>query len=801
MDRSIVYNYIFDQEVASFLLSLDNSIIPNEEKKMLNAMKKQCSYDKNNQARYSVKHSIDDNYMQYKNHKNEFGIGRMFPKQPCLSRIRKDIRDAMTYKYYWDIDFVNCHCNLALQYAKKVHVECPTIQDYCDRRDQIISTLMTKYDENRDQIKEQICAMLFGSKAGDKYKSDDFLNELKNEFSVLGTKVYNDFKKSQKDWDKLKSKKKPLLGNDPNKYCRSLAYLLHSIELECLQTVQNTLLQNNRKMELGMFDGGLVRKLDQETEFPKDLLRVCEIEIEQVTGFKLQIIEKPIVCKFELPSLEDLDEFRKVFGVTDFELSHFRIGDKFYREFTMFSTNRFEIVKHPSYFSQYNYKNVKTFQNFLVKHGKRVYKGMQFMPYGITEDGPIYNLFTGFAFEKLFSDVKVDDFPNYSDYLTKLKEYYNEKIAKKWLTSKNYNQYTKYICNDDPESITYFEQYMSHIICNPAKKIRKMLILTNKKGGTGKSHFIKHHFGDKLLGMQYWNAPSNFTEVLGNRNALLENLLLCVLEEADFQKPSKHDNDLQGAIKDFVDREYTNIRKMQTDPIKSKCFVNPILCTNKSIGIKFEKDNMRRFCVIECSEHRLSKTEQLELESETNCPEINKAFLLHLICNYREDFDFEQIPKSKLIQELAESSISIVKKFILFLFTEWNTYEMQKYSKFTNTPMFYWIDGMDFELSFSQIYDLFKYYVTNYFPKFDIMDRNKFSRHIDWLEFKKTYNIKTDHHSMYKCDYVDVRQKLKSEYEKETTNQETTNQETTNQEKSNQTENETEQTKKKQRIN
>ena len=77
------------------------------------------------------------------------------------------------------------------------------------------------------------------------------------------------------------------------------------VEHKILMAIDKCLFLNGRKMDVLIFDGGMVQRIPDEKEFPVDLLRKCEKYVKESLGYIIPLAEKPIVSsiKFEEDAL------------------------------------------------------------------------------------------------------------------------------------------------------------------------------------------------------------------------------------------------------------------------------------------------------------------------------------------------------------------------------------------------------------------------------------------------------------------------------------------------------------------
>jgi hypothetical protein len=104
-------------------------------------------------------------YVKYEKTRKLMNYGRVFPSRSLgLFSFRKQIRGALAYGLYVDIDISNCHPTLLYQIAVSNNIECKYLKKYINDRDKYLNIVMTHYNVSKDQAKELFIMMLyFGS--------------------------------------------------------------------------------------------------------------------------------------------------------------------------------------------------------------------------------------------------------------------------------------------------------------------------------------------------------------------------------------------------------------------------------------------------------------------------------------------------------------------------------------------------------------------------------------------------------------------------------------------------------------
>ena len=92
-------------------------------------------------TRYKATSTIDGTKL-VKYRKATGGHGRYFAERGLsLQCMAREIRNAISFPYYIDLDFQNCHPNLLKQKCEMESIPCPLLAEYCKMRDTILDSL------------------------------------------------------------------------------------------------------------------------------------------------------------------------------------------------------------------------------------------------------------------------------------------------------------------------------------------------------------------------------------------------------------------------------------------------------------------------------------------------------------------------------------------------------------------------------------------------------------------------------------------------------------------------------------
>jgi hypothetical protein len=298
----------FGRRALGFLWNKRESLDPGQVE-LLNAIyknKKQGKIDCEQEVTYSLK-------------KTSGAFGRFYGTKGSLETLEKEIRGTLCHGIYRDIDIVNCHPVLCVQFAQRyfgIHMEHLTY--YVNNRDTVLAWFPT-----REAGKEALIKVLYGGLPSDSL-SDEIHGFAKHVMSYppfaellskCRDKIHNDAKKQQG------GSKKSLTG-------MFLSLLLQTEERRCVKAMMANARSQGLKPAVYAYDGFQV-------VIGKVTLNLQEMEtaVANATGYKVSIAEKPMPA-FEdyLNTINSDDDTEIASGVTkgeylamkaDFETGHF----------------------------------------------------------------------------------------------------------------------------------------------------------------------------------------------------------------------------------------------------------------------------------------------------------------------------------------------------------------------------------------------------------------------------------------------------------------------------------------------
>ena len=258
----VVKMEMFDRAAANFVIDTMTAVDAKMTDKELAITKKQVK------AWFK-----GDGKVEYKHVNVEYGriFGQGYQGMP------REVRALLAQKHYWDVNMVNAQPNFLHLLAEKKGWTCTELAKYCSNREEVFADIIAERGGTRDSAKELATALVFGSR-----DIPFALCGFAAEIEAIRDAVFKD--------DEYSNVKALLKKKDKTSL---LSYVLKNIEHECLMEIERALIAKGRQMDSYIFDGGLVRKLDKETEFPAQLLRDAEAAVEEF-GWRIRLAVKPM---------------------------------------------------------------------------------------------------------------------------------------------------------------------------------------------------------------------------------------------------------------------------------------------------------------------------------------------------------------------------------------------------------------------------------------------------------------------------------------------------------------------------
>jgi hypothetical protein len=504
----------------------------------------------------------------------KMGYGRLFSRVGAgLERLEKEARGTLCKEFYYDIDIVNCHPVILVQYAKtKYQKDLPYLRDYVEHREEMLGKIAV----DRDEAKEMVIKVLYGGKT-DNYHLLPIANELQKFTKYLS--------EQEEHKDLFEECKK-----EDNRYASFLSHLLQTEEVACMMAMKSAFEKNGWSVDVLAYDGVMIRKRT-DADLDEELLDAVQKAILTSTGYKVSVIEKEMMA-FEIPAETEVkeDPLAAAYAAmkAKWEATHYyfrpnnviveqRSNGKlmsFSLEHATVAFNMWTLPDDPSKPRQPDQPNY-FLSRWIKDNERRIIDDYVFKPIADCTKTEI-SLFKGFHYQTLAPCDNPKAVELFQDVL-------------------------KAVCNDHEETYDYMLRWFARMIQDPFHKSGVCPIFINQGQGTGKDTVC------------LW-----IKKVMGNHVGHFQQ---------DEQLFEKHDTQKEGAVMMYLEEVGSGVCKSKAEALKSMITsdtfsINPkcekgysvpnvgnfIMTTNKTDPVRIENTD-RRFFPITGSKRLMGNTD------------------------------------------------------------------------------------------------------------------------------------------------------------------------------------------------
>lgn len=623
-DSKIVKCELFDVNVLTSLLLHDG--VSREDKLLLKAYKKRRVNGNSVQVIY-----------EYGKLLQKVKKGRLYPQKGLgLQNFPSDIRGALASKYYWDIDIINSQPSILYQMAVNNGWVCSQLKDYIDNRASKLTEIMECLGCDRDSAKTVCIATMFGAKYS---KAPQFIKDLASELELIGKNIVINSPLST-------------IYSKPGQAQSIVATTLQDIEFNLLQQIEKYFNESNRVMGVYIHDGGLMERLQDEKEFPEELLRGAEKHILDTTGYSIKLAQKSLTHTFtfknNLMRTKFVSEAEYNERKENFEKNHFYLNQSSGVVCTVEddgSTTLCKVTSAPTMFSSYNFQH--TVDNLIHT--------TEFIPIWL-KDTTKYTK-KAFVFKPQTSYIPNDDEYNIYTGLQSSFEVEPTSYSKKEIIE-CYELLNRIIANHNEEMITYLRHWDADMIQNPGSTPGVAIVAINKEHGVGKD-FKGSFIGKWLIGSKYYRNIRNVeTELFEKHSNALNGKLFLKLEEV--LVPRSCANQLKG----LVVATNTTINPKGFEPYDLDVFVRIFATTNEVLPVKVEKGD-RRFCITYTSSEYKGNIEFWEKMNKV----LNNSYAGYVVNRYLSAIDLSsfkicEFPRTEYHKNLSDNEVSSEEQFV-----------------------------------------------------------------------------------------------------------------------------------------
>jgi len=244
----------------------------------------------------------------------DYELGRLYAKDgQGLQSYQADIRNPLLAKHYWDLDMENAHYVILAKLADGWGLKTDAIRQYISNRD----AELRKVSSERIVAKTAFLKVAYGGDiklASEGYRDYDvpadgdgtLLKAIEAEMRAIVDMCWARHEQYHKRATKVaKAKSVPARPGVParvvNPRFTLFAVILQTEERKCLLALDAWLQTQGRQMDIYIHDGGEIRKLENELEFPAELIKGGEEAILKATGYSHKLKIKPLEHNFKMP--------------------------------------------------------------------------------------------------------------------------------------------------------------------------------------------------------------------------------------------------------------------------------------------------------------------------------------------------------------------------------------------------------------------------------------------------------------------------------------------------------------------
>lgn len=567
-------------------------------------------------------------------------IGRIYADKAIgLQGFEKDVRNALASKNYHDVDMENAHCTILLQICKEKGWTCECLQKYVQERDVIMKDAMDHYGCSRKDVKNLFIRMMFlgfpESWVGETVcknteKHLDFVIDFKKELFNIAQNVRGCFPEVAE----IVQKKRKV--NDIQKLSSCLSLVLQTEEHKILMAIDAKLTQLGRSMDVFIFDGGLVRKKENEAELPENVLRKCEEHVKNTLGYDIKLVVKPM----ETSLIFDNDEGADYQSMkTQFEQTHFKVMcPLMYVEQKADGSFYFRDCKelNGAFRNKYCYvlgEKMRFIECWLDDTNIRTYDKVDFLPPPLPCPVDTFNMWSGFAVERL-----------------------------NVVSSGNIEPFLKHVSiwtNHDEKGSKYFVKWLADLAQRPGR-LNGIAIVVKSEQGAGKNIFLEGIA--QILGLDLYFETSDPQKDLWSRFSLgRKNRVLINIDETK----GKDTYPMADVIKNMITSKHYNYEDKGKRPITLTNINRIMFTTNNTTAIKVEQKD-RRFVVFECSNELLGNKAYFDALADYFDDDTNKK----AIFDYLMSIDISNVdwigerPITELYQDIQSLNVSNDIKYL-----------------------------------------------------------------------------------------------------------------------------------------
>lgn len=514
----------------------------------------------NNRKKGSIKGHQTITYKLSKSKAGQLGYGRLYGQKGSLETLEKECRGTLCREFYYDIDIVNCHPVILLQFAKhKYDKELIEVEHYIQNRDMFLSQVSA----NREDAKKEIIRIFYGGK-----NKLPILEPLAQEVRSF-TKIL--FQQEQYR-DLLNAVK-----HEDNLYGTFLSYILQTEERACMLSMKEYFESIGFSVDVLCYDGIMIRK-GESVIVNDNILRNCEQYITNTCGYNVSVLVKP----FESFDIDDEGEVAPKVPKTQYLEKKALFEQQYF-----YYTERNAIAE---------IQNDGSLKFYTLTHAEVYLNTWDFIHSGFTDRTSFLNLWLKDPTRRTVKYITMKPSTDPLTYVQQIKMKYLETECPEQtsLYLELWNKLITAVSGNDAVKKEYLEKWLAHLIQKPAENPLTAVIVTGDKG-VGKDTLFDF-FALYVLGKSYYQNYTTTTQFWDKYDTGRMNKLFAKLEEA--VGSLNRDND--AAFKARITAHDQTFNPKGIGAITCDNFIRYVLTTNDSNPVKIE-DKDRRYVMFAAS--------------------------------------------------------------------------------------------------------------------------------------------------------------------------------------------------------
>ncbi len=504
----------------------------------------------------------------------KLNYGRYYGTKGSFEKLENYVRGTLAHKYYTDIDIVNCHPTLIVQYAKRYFdMEMPHLNHYVENRSQFFQS-MNEFGMQPEDVKQLMMSVMYFGRLED----SDTNTEIKESFP-------DTFRKMQAECKDLVSRIINSLNHQAlYDYCRKyksntkgsfLAFVIQTEERRCLETLFDYFTGIGLQIDVLAYDGLMART----TTVDESLLRQAEQRVSERTGYHIRLAKKDFKIFSDIHPTTPTEKNKQYLQMKAlFERNHFYFQP----------TDTFvEITESGDH------------QHYTCLHASNVFNTKAWQlndPYDPEKPVPFFDKWrrdperriVTHVVAKMPSECLPTEISLFHGYRFQyLGDYSEEETAGAVDT---FNDLVRCIAGDTEELFQYLLKSLARMIQNPLKKSNACVIISSEAQGSGKdtlmlwmSRIMGHHVAHYSSDETFWNK----------HDTQKEGAVLMYLEEAGVGENKRNSDALKARITEDI--VYINPKGMKCYGVQN--IGNYFMTTNNVCPVKLEISD-RRFIIL-----------------------------------------------------------------------------------------------------------------------------------------------------------------------------------------------------------